>query len=87
MTMKYDFAAVMESAKGVKQIKEAIFTHWAFYPRVLEWWNGLCSQDYLYRNAVYFNLLTGAATVLLVYLIARRVWKRQRPAMLAAAIA
>ena len=86
MVMKYDFAAVLESAKGVRQIKEAIFTHWAFYPRVLEWWNSLCSQDYLYRNAVYFNLLTGAAAVLLVYLIARRVWKRQRPAMLAAAI-
>ena len=86
MTMKYDFSAVMESDKGVKQIKEAIFTHWAFYPRILEWWNGLCSQDYLYRNAVYFNLLTGAAAVLLVYLIARRIWKRQRPAMLAAAI-
>jgi hypothetical protein len=87
MVMKYDFATVLESVRGVKQAKEAIFTHWAFYPRVLEWWNGLCSQQYLYRNAVYFNLLTGAATVLLVYLIARRVWKRQRAAMIAAAIA
>ena len=87
MVMKYDFASVMDSVKGIKQAKEAIFTHWAFYPRVLEWWNGLCSQDYQYRNAAYFNLLTGAATVLLVYLIARRIWKRQRPAMIAAAIA
>lgn len=87
MTMKYDFAAVMDSVKGIKQAKEAIFTHWAFYPRVLEWWNGLCSQEYYYRNAVYFNLLTCAACVLLVYLIARRIWKRQRAAMIAAAIA
>ena len=87
MEMKYDFSAVMVSVRGIRQAKEAIFTHWAFYPRVLEWWNGLCSQQYLYRNAVYFNLLTGAATVLLVYLIARRVWKRQRPAMIATAIA
>ena len=86
MTMKYDFAAVMDSVRGIKQAKEAIFTHWAFYPRVLEWWNGLCSQEYYYRNAVYFNLLTCAACVLLVYLIARRVWKRQRAAMIAAAI-
>ena len=87
MTMKYDFAAVMDSVRGVHRINEAVFPHWAFYPRVLEWWNGLCSQEYYYRNAAYFNLLTGAACVLLVYLIARRVWKRQRAAMIAAAIA
>ena len=86
MVMKYDFATVLDSARGVRQAKEAIFTHWAFYPRILEWWNARCKPDFLYHNAVMFNMLTGAATVVLVYLIARRVWKRQRAAMLAAAI-
>ena len=86
MVMKYDFASALDSAAGIKQAKEAIFTHWAFYPRILEWWNAQCKQDYLYHNSVHFNMITGALTVVLVYLIARRIWKRQRAAMLAAAI-
>ena len=86
MVMKYDFAAALDSARGIKQAKEAIFTHWAFYPRILEWWNAQCKQDYLYHNSVHFNMLIGALVCVLVYLIARRVWKRQRAAMLAAAI-
>ncbi len=86
MVMKYDFGAVLDSGQGVKLIKEAIFVHWAFYPRVLEFWNKRWgSTDYLYRSAVYFNLMVSGFIVLLVYLIARRVWKRQRAAMLAAA--
>ena len=86
MVMKYDFATVLDSVKGIRQAKEAIFTHWAFYPRVLEWWNGEFGNQYLYRSAVYFDLVAGGLICLLVYLIARRVWKRQRAAMLAAAI-
>lgn len=87
MVMKYDFAAALDSAQGIRQAKEAIFTHWAFYPRILEWWNAQCRLDHIYHNSAVFNMMTGAACVLLVYLIARRVWKRQRAAMLAAAIA
>ncbi|MCR4804615.1 MAG: phospholipid carrier-dependent glycosyltransferase [Clostridia bacterium] len=86
MVMKYDFAAVLESARGVKQAKEAIFTHWAFYPRILQIWDTHFGNDFSYRNAVYFNLMIGGLLVVLVYLIARRIWKRQRAAMLAAAI-
>ena len=88
MAMKYDFGAVLDSVQGTKLVKEAIFTHWEFYPRVLEFWNKHWgSTDYLYRSAVYFNLMVSGLIVLLVYLIARRIWKRQRAAMLAAAIA
>ncbi len=86
MVMKYDFATVLDSVRGIRQAKEAIFTHWAFYPRVLEWWNGRFGNDFIYRSAVYFDLAVGGLICLLVYLIARRVWKRQRAAMLAAAI-
>ena len=85
MVMKYDFAAVLESARGIKQAKEAIFTHWAFYPRILQIWDTHFGNDFSYRNAVYFNLMIGGLLVVLVYLIARRIWKRQRVAMLAAA--
>ena len=86
MVMKYDFATVLDSVRGIRQAKEAIFTHWAFYPRVLEWWNGRFGNDFIYRSAVYFDLAVGGLICLLVYLIACRVWKRQRAAMLAAAI-
>ena len=86
MVMKYDFGAVLDSVRGTKLVKEAIFTHWAFYPRVLEFWNKHWgSTDFLYRSAVYFNLMVGGLLVLLVYLIARRIWRRQRVAHLAAA--
>ena len=88
MVMHYDFGAVLDSVRGTKLVKEAIFTHWAFYPRVLEFWNAHWgSKDFLYRSAVYFNLMTGGLIVLLVYLTARRLHKRQRAAMLAAVIA
>ena len=87
MRMKYDFATVLESARGIRQAKEAIFTHWAFYPRILQWWNeSVCKQDYLYHNAVFFNAITGALCCVLVYAIARLLCRRQRAAMLAAAI-
>ena len=87
MVMKYDFGAVLDSVEGAKLVKEAIFTHWAFYPRILEWWNENYGTGYPYHDAVLFNLMVSGFTVLLIYLIARRIWKRQRAAMLAAAIA
>ncbi|MBQ3661797.1 MAG: glycosyltransferase family 39 protein [Firmicutes bacterium] len=87
MVMKYDFGAVLDSVEGAKLVKEAIFTHWAFYPRILEWWNENYGTGYPYHDAVLFNLMVSGFTVLLIYLIARRIWTRQRAAMLAAAIA
>lgn len=84
--MEYDFAAALESARGVYQAKEAIFTHWAYYPRLLSIWFNK-TQDWSYENAAYFNFLVCALTVSMVYALARLVFKHQRSAMLAAGIA
>ncbi len=88
MVMKYDFADVLRSAGGEALLKEEIFTHWAFYPRLIAVWNTQrgCPGD-SYEGAVYFNAILGGLTVALLYLIAARIFRRQRAANTAAAIA
>lgn len=87
MLMKYDFADVLRSAGGEALLKEEIFTHWAFYPRLIAVWNtqrGYSGDSY--EGAVYLNAIIGGFTVAMVYLIAARIFKRQRAANTAAAI-
>ena len=87
MLMKYDFADVLKSAGGEMLLKEEIFTHWAFYPRLIAVWN--TQRGYpgdSYEGAVYLNAIIGGLIVAMVYLIAARIFKRQRAANTAAAI-
>ncbi|NMA93666.1 MAG: hypothetical protein GX975_03285 [Clostridiales bacterium] len=87
MLMKYDFADVLRSAGGEALIKEEIFTHWAFYPRLIAVWNtqrGEAGDSY--EGAVYLNAIIGGLIVAVVYLIGARIFKRQRAANTAAAI-
>lgn len=86
LQMQYDFAAALESARGFYQAKEAIFTHWAYYPRLLYMWF-VHTHDNSYQNAAYFNFIVCGLVVAMVYVLARLVCKRQRCAMMAAGIA
>ena len=81
LVMKYDYLTVLESARGAYAAKEAIFTHWAFYPRILSVWFKIFGDSF--RSAVAFNIAVGALSVALVYAIAFRLWKNQRLAFAA----
>ena len=71
MTMKYDYLTALESARGVFAPKEALFTHWGFYPRLLSVWMRIFGDSY--PSAVWFNIMTCACSVFLIYLICRKL--------------
>ncbi len=81
MQMLYDYQTALESARGVYAAKEAIFTHWAFYPRILSLWFSVFSDSY--ASAVLFHIVVGAGSVFLTYLIGAMLFKQLRPALAA----
>jgi len=84
MTMRYDYLTALESARGVFASKEAIFTHWGFYPRLLSVWMKVFGDSY--ASAVWFNIAVCALSVLLVFLIAQQIWNRPIASFTASAI-
>ena len=77
MAMKYDYLTALESARGVFASKEALFTAWGFYPRVLAAWFRITGNDSL-ACAVAFNIIVSAVSVALIYFVARKVFDDKR---------
>lgn len=84
MVMLYDYKTALESAMGAYAAKEAIFTHWAFYPRILRLWFAIFGAGY--PQAVAFSIAVGACSVGLVWLIAKELWHSKKLATVAGLI-
>ena len=85
MVMKYDYNTALESARGIPASKEALFTAWGFYPRVLEVWFKLTGSD-TYGSAIGFNILVSAVSVVLIYFLGRKLCRDKRIGLAAAMI-
>lgn len=83
MVMKYDYLTALESARGVYASKEALFTAWGFYPRVLEAWFRITGSD-SYGCAVAFNILVSAVSVVLIYFVGHKLTDDKRVGLAAA---
>ena len=81
LVMKYDYLTALESARGVYAAKEAIFPHWAYYPRLLSLWMRLFGQSQ--GAAVAFNIFVGALSCVLISLIAKEIFGSNKTAFFA----
>ena len=84
MEMKYDYLTALESARGIFAEKELIYAHWAVYPKILAVFMKIFGSGY--TQAVLFNVLISALSVLMIYLAAENAFGSKRIAFISSLI-